>query len=168
MRSMLLAVVVAVMGCGYSTGSLMPEGISTIAVRMGTNDTFYRGDEIALTGEVTRQLMRRTDVTVREIAKAEAVLSLRILDMGRVPLVVDERERTLEEGVISEVEVVLTERATGRVISKFKMLRRDEGIVQRGEDLNVVRAKVVRELAEDIVFELQKATFAKAPASRGS
>lgn len=146
----------------------MPEGVSSIAVRMGTNDTFYRGDEIALTGEVTRQLMRRTDVTVREISRADAVLSLRILNIGRVPLVVDDRERTLEEGVIGEVEVVLSERTTGRVISKFMMRRRDEGILDRGQDLNVIRAKLVRELAEDIVLELQKASFAKTPESRGS
>lgn len=168
MRSILLAITCFVVGCGYSTGSLMPEGVTSIAVRMGTNDTFYRGDEIALTREITRQLMRRTDVTVREIPKAEAVLSTRILRMGRVPLVVDSKERTLEEGVIGEVEVTLAERTTGRVITTFKMLRRDEGILARGEDLDVVRAKLVRELAEDIVLELQKASFARAPESRGS
>ncbi len=144
----------------------MPEGVSTIAVRMGTNDTFYRGDEISLTREVTRQLMRRTDVTVRDLAHAEAVLSTRILRIGRAPLVVDRKEVTLEEGVIAEVEVVLAERTTGRVISQFKMTRRAEGIRDRGEDLEAVRAKLMRELGEDIVLELQKATFVRADATR--
>lgn len=155
-----------VLGCGYSTGSLMPEGVRDIAVRMATNDTFYRGDEIALTREVTRQLMRRTDVIIRDQAHAEAVLSTRIVRIGRAPLVVDRNEVTLEEGVIAEVAVVLSDRITGRAITEFTLTRRAEGIRDRGEDLEATRLKLMREIAEDIVLELQKATFVRAAAPR--
>lgn len=153
------ALLLAVLGCGYSTGSLMPNGVERICVEMARNDTFYREDEFLLTRYVTQELIRRTHVQVRKRADAEAVLVMKITSLDRVPLVEVNRDVVSEEGLIGNVEVELYERSTGKTITKFNLKRRSEGKAPRGEDLTFERDALMRELAEDAVVELQHQSF---------
>jgi hypothetical protein len=145
--------------CGYHTGSLMPEGVRSIAVQMASNDTFYRQDEFVYTRRLTQELIRKAKVTVRDRRDADAVLESRILRLGRVPLVEGENDVLLEEGFVGVVEVVLREKGTGRVIDTFVVRRRAEGIRPRGEDLDFERARLAEELAEDTVVALERRSY---------
>jgi hypothetical protein len=163
-RAGFLAAVVATLtasiaGCGYSTGSLMPEGVESIAVPMAGNETFYRGDEFAYTRYVTRELIRKTHVAVRECDRADAVLHARLLRMRRVPLVEGEDDVVVEEGLIGAVEVTLTERRSGRTLARFTLERRSEAVLPRGDDLARERDRLMLELAEDTVVRLQDHSF---------
>jgi Lipopolysaccharide-assembly len=145
----------SVSSCGYSTGSLMPEGIRTVAVPMAGNDTFYRGDEFAYTRYLTEELIRKPGVQVRERRCADAVVCTRLLSLRRVPLVEGEDDILLEEGLVGVVEVTLTDRRSGRTLAQFKVERRAEGIRPRGETLNTERDELMRDLAEDTVIRLE-------------
>ncbi len=147
------------LGCGYSTSSLMPEGVQSIAVEIAGNETFYRGDEFVYTRHLAQELIRRTHIAVRDRRDADAVLTTRILGIDRAPLVEDRSDQVIEEGVFATVDVTLTERATGRVITRFKLTRRAEGILIRGETLDTTRVELMQELAEDTVVRLQDLSF---------
>jgi hypothetical protein len=151
-----LLVTAALSGCGYSTGSLMPEGVRSISVDLAKNDTFYRGDEILYTRFLTAELIRKTDVQVRNRRDADAVLCTRIKRLVRVPLVEGENtDVPLEEGLVGAVDVTLSDARSGRILSQFTIERRSEAIFVRGEDLVREREKLMRELAQDTVVRLQ-------------
>jgi hypothetical protein len=149
----------ALTGCGYSTGSLMPEGIRSIAVPMARNETFYRGDEFAYTRYLTEDLIRKSGVQLRERRNADAVLCTRLLRMRRVPLVEGDDDIVLEEGLVGTVEVTLSDRRSGRVLTQFTLERRAEGIRPRGETLNFERDRLMLELAKDTVIRLESVSF---------
>jgi hypothetical protein len=146
-------------GCGYSTGSLMPEGVRTLAVSVAANDTFYRQDELVYTRNLVAQLVRRAKVRVRDVRDADAILETRITRLGRLPLVEGEKDVVLEEGFIGTVEVVLRRVADGRVIDSFTVSRRSEAIFPRGESLDTARAELAAELAEDTVIVLERRSY---------
>jgi len=142
-------------GCGYSTGSLMPGGVQTIAVPIANNETFYRGDEFTYTRFLTENLIRNTHAVVQEGRCADAVLCTKLINFRRVPLVQVEDDVVLEEGLVGVVEVTLTDRRSGRILTSFTLERRSEGYFVRGENLDTIRAKLMRELAHDTVVRLE-------------
>ena len=149
----------ALTACGYQTGTLMPEGVKSIAVLMTENDTFYRQDEFVYTRRLTQELIRKARVVVRDARDADALLESRILQLGRRPLVEGDDKLLLEEGLVGVVQVTLREKATGRVIDTFEVHRRAEGVRARGESLDFERAKLAAELAEDTVVQLERRSF---------
>jgi hypothetical protein len=161
-RCLLAAIALLAPGCGYSAGSLMPEGVRSIAVPMAGNETFYRGDEFVYTRYVTLELIRKTQVEVRDCRDADAVLHAKIVGLRRVPLVEGKDDVVIEEGLVGGVEVTLTERHSGRLLASFKVERRAEGISARGETLDTERNELMRELAEDTVVRLQDQSFLNA------
>jgi hypothetical protein len=145
--------------CGYQTGSLLPEGVRSVAVMMTANDTFYRQDEFAYTRRLTQELVRKAKVVVRDANEADAILESRIVRLDRVPLVEGDRDELLEEGFTGVVEVTLRDARTGRVIDSFEVRRRAEGIRPRGETLDFERARLASELAEDTVVMLERRSY---------
>jgi hypothetical protein len=147
-------------GCGYSTGSLMPEGVESISVDLAKNDTFYRGDEFIYTRYLTEELTRKTDVQIRTRRRCDAILCTRLKRLTRVPLVEGvHTDKPLEEGLVGSVEVTLTHACSGRILTQFTLERRSEAILPRGEDLVRERDKLMRELAQDTVVRLQGASL---------
>jgi hypothetical protein len=156
---LLAVVLLPLAGCGYSTGSLMPEGVGSIAVPMAENDTFYRGDEFAYTRYLSRELIRKTTVRVCECERADAILRVRLVSLRRAPLVEGRDDVVLEEGLVGAIEVRLAERRSGRTIAAFRLERRSEAVLPVGEDLALIRDRLMLELAEDTVVRLQDHSF---------
>jgi hypothetical protein len=146
-------------GCGYQTGSLMPEGARSIALSVAANETFYRQDEFAYTRRLGAELVRRAKVRLCDARDADAVLEATLVGMSRLPLVEGERDVVLEEGLIGHVEVTLRNPRTGRVIDRFVVKRRAEAVFPRGENLDTARAELAAELAEDTVVQLERRSF---------
>ena len=131
MRAVALsAISIFLAGCGYQTGSMMPPGVESIAVGIVENDTYYRHAEVTYTRELTRELIRRAHVDVRNRGEADAILTGRILTIPRVTLVEDGLDRLIEGGVVVRVEVNLTDSRTGQpILEPFVVSRRAEFVV---------------------------------------
>ncbi len=157
-----LPVVAAVLlsGCGYSTRSLLPEGVSSVAVEIFGNETFDREIEFTLTRELAREIRHRTAWRVADRGAADALIRGRITRVQRPVLVEDRRDRISEGAVIVTVEVELVDLATGRLlVPPFELRNRAEFLVERGETVETAFAESLADLAEDIVNEFGNATY---------
>jgi outer membrane lipopolysaccharide assembly protein LptE/RlpB len=146
-------------GCGYSTRSLLPEGVRTLAVDVFGNETFYREIEFQLTRELTRQVNVRTHYRLARRESADAILTGRILSVSRPTLVENRQDLVSEQAVIVTAEVTLTDRH-GRVIDHLAATsNRAEFIVERGETLETAFDEALADLAEQIINRLQDQSF---------
>ncbi|MAG57592.1 MAG: hypothetical protein CMJ83_14970 [Planctomycetes bacterium] len=157
---LLMVVAVGASGCGYSSGSMMPEGVHSVAVGIFGNETFYRHAEVTYTRELTRELVRRAHVDVRDPAKADVVITGRILTIPRITLVEDRIDQILEGGVVVRVEVKVEDPRTGQaVIDPFFINRRAEYVVPRPETLQTAIDEAVRDAARSTVHRIQAHSF---------
>jgi hypothetical protein len=153
---MLLTALVA--GCGYSTGSGLPQrGIRTVHLRAIENDTFRQRLEVELGAAVSRELSVSSDLLPGSAAAADAILELRITS---------ERERTLVSGDRTSapvregaqevvVRILLTDRRTGKQLVDRTVIDRAEFRSPLGEDLGTARTELVEDLARKIVLALE-------------
>lgn len=149
-------------GCGYQAGSMMPPGVESIAVGIVENDTYFRQAEVTYTREVTRELIRRAHVDVRDRGQADAILTGRIMTIPRVTLVEDRFDRLLEGGIVVRVEATLSDARTGEpIIEPFVVSRRAEFIVPRPENLQSAIDEAVRDAARDVVHRIQARSFVR-------
>ncbi len=148
-----------VLSCGYSTSSLLPEGVHRLAVDVFDNDTFYREIEFTLTREVASELRQRSDVLLTRRETADTVLTGRILKVIRPTLVETDRDLVSEQAVVVTAEVTLWNTRTGKARMRFTLANRAEYVVERGETLETAFAEALRDLAEDIVNALQNESF---------
>lgn len=154
----LLLVVLA--ACGYGTGNMMPRGVRSVAVQAFGNDTFYRRAEITYGRELSKELVRRAQVEIRDPHEAEAVIKGRILEIPRSTFIEDRNDRILEGGVIVRIEVRMEDARTGvPLVEPFEVLRRAEFIVPRGETLQGAIDEALRDAARDTVDRIQSWSF---------
>lgn len=166
-RLLLAILPAALSGCGYSSGSMMPPGVESIAVGIFANETFYRHAEVTFTREVSRELIRRAHVDVRDRGDADAVLVGRILTIPRITLVEDDLDQILEGGVVVRVEARLVDPKTGKdIVPRFLVSRRAEFIVPRAETLQSAIDEAVIDAARDTVHRIQAQSFLRERGSR--
>lgn len=149
----------ALSACGYQTGSLLPEEVRRVAVDVATNDTFYREIEFDLTRELNAEIRHRSAWTVARRDHADALLSCRILSVGRPTLVESRRDLVSEQAVIVTAEVSLDDLHSGHTLQRFVLANRAEFVVERGETLQTAFAEALKDLAEDIVNRLENESF---------
>ncbi|MEW6742831.1 MAG: LptE family protein [Planctomycetota bacterium] len=150
-----LATLLLVCGCGYSQESLFPESRRFVAVDIFGNDTFYRELEFPLTAQVVHELQSRAGISVVDAEHADVVLKGRITRVEQKVLSEDERDRPREVGATTEVQVVLVDRATGRVIKTAIVSDRAEYVTARGETLLTAQEESFVDLARRIVYVLE-------------
>ena len=158
-RCLAAALLVALQGCGYSTGSMMPEGVQRLAVDVFANDTFYREIEVTLSREISNELRQRSPVIVARRRHADAVLTGRITSVLLPTLIENDRDLISEQAVIVTAEVTLTDLRDGTVLQRFTAANRAEYVVERGESRETAFAEALRDLAEDIVNTLENDSF---------
>jgi len=146
-------------GCGYSTKSLLPEGVDRLAVDVFSNDTFYREIEFSLTRELSAEIRHRSRVRLTRRNTADAVLQGRILRVHRPTVVENPADFVSEQAVIVTAEVTLKDLTTGKALDRFTLSNRAEFVVERGESLQSAFAESLKDLAEDIVNRLQAQSF---------
>jgi hypothetical protein len=122
----LLAVVLLLAGCGYTTKSLFPADVHTVGVPifdMG-KQVFYEGVEFDLTEALQKQIETQTPYKVVAPDQADTILHGRIVAVSQTPL-----DYTREGGVPQEMQVLLTvdvewkNARTGRVLKEAKGLQ---------------------------------------------
>ena len=155
----LLAFLLLVSACGYSTHSLMPAGVDLVAVDVFGNDTFYREIEFQLTRELTTEINHRPALKVARRRNADAVLTGRIVSVGRPTLVETRNNLVSEQAVIVTAAVELRSLQTDKVLASFLKANRAEFVVERGESLQTAFDEALRDLAEDIINELERQSY---------
>jgi hypothetical protein len=146
-------------GCGYSTKSLLPEGVRTVAIDIFANDTYYREIEFRLARELSQEVNTRTTWKLDKKRNAEALISGRILSVQRPTLIENDADRVSEQAVILRAEVRLESLKDARLLDRFVVANRAEFIVERAETLDTAFAEAIADLAEQIVNHLQHRSF---------
>lgn len=151
---LLVIAVLCCVGCGYTAGFAMPDGVETIHVKVFGNRTFFRELDFDLTQAVKREIPARTDLTVVRQKDADIVLS------GTVDKAEEFVRREDENDVPQEMEIRLTISATavdrgGKTLFQVTELSRSiTYVIPLGEDQRLARSRALREVAQELVYRL--------------
>lgn len=161
----LVLTLAALAGCasdpteGYSARTIYPTTVQTVSVPIFENETFVRDVEFELTDALIKEIERRTPYKVTSQARADSLLTGRIV---RVDL--DQISKSRLTGLGEEVVISVT------IDFEWKDLRTNQRLVERrafsagslfvpsrptGERIELGQFSVVQELAGDIVNEMQ-------------
>lgn len=142
-------------GCGYTAKARLPEDISTIAVPIFRNQTFYRDIELELTQALRKEILAKTHLRVADLKDARVVLDGEVTDFLLYRLREDLVDRVIEFQVRLKVDVELRDQKTGEMLYSVKALTRQaEFLVSKGEAIEKARDEAVREMAREIVSQV--------------
>jgi hypothetical protein len=156
MNRLLLALLLAAAGCGYSTRPLYDPDIRTVAVDVFTNETFRRDLELDLTRKVVRQVRLRTPWRITDRGEADAFLTGKIVDVREVLLSKNANDLNSESSVSVTVEAQLVERGTGKVLRAVRRTSSQAFLIPRGESVTTALDRSITDLAEDLVQGLEE------------
>ncbi len=148
------ALVLCGAGCGYRAGFAMPDNVETIHVKVFENKTFYRDLDFDLTQVVKREILSRTSLTVVREKDADVVLSCTVRGVEKSVLKEDIND------IPEEVEYKLTvsadakDRAGRTLFRTAKLSKSARYVVVLGEDERLARSRALREVAEELVYQL--------------
>jgi hypothetical protein len=141
---------------GWSTGSLVMEGMEKIYVPFFQNDTYYRGLEEQLTRAVINRINERTDLFLVDKNSAEMILEGRIIKYEQRVLSEDQRNRILESSATTTVAVQLIRASDRKVIKESVLADTAEFYEALGEDLETSQLESFRVLSAKIVSIVEK------------
>ena len=144
---------------GYTSGSIHPESLRTVAVPIFGNDTFDRGVEFALTEALIKEIESRTPYKVTSQTRADSIIRGTVRRVERRQL-----SRSRQTGLGEELAYLVT------IDFEWRDLVRDVPLVTRSEFIgqgiffpsrpiseneDTGRFGAVQVLARDIVNEMQ-------------
>lgn len=139
---------------GYAFAPAWPAGITTVAVPVFANETFYHGLEVHLTEAVVRELQQRTPWAVSNGGGAQTTLRGTITRVDKRPLTLSRRTGLVLEQAVTVTVDFEWRHADGRVLAARQNLTATEAFVPArptGEPLALAQHAVVQELAREIV-----------------
>lgn len=143
--------------CGYSSGTLVPEGYRTIAVPIFYNETRRHDLEFEVTRAVVEELQARTNLrVVAEDQSPDLVLRGILREVDEETLSRRAYQRPRENAIFVTAEVDVIDRKTdAHVVKNEKVHEREAFAPATGEDVRSARAEATRSLAERIVRTLE-------------
>jgi len=157
--TLVLAVLCALPGCGYSSKELYPTEYRTVAAPIFENRTFYRGMEFELAEALTKQVESRTPYKVVSPAVAQTILEGTIIEVSQNQL-----SRRRPGGVPQEIELTVTvdfqwkDLTTGELIANrrgFIAVGRHVPTSGIGEPFEIAQHQALQRLARDIVSTMR-------------
>lgn len=147
-----LLVSFTLMGCGYTSKSLLPQNVSSIYVPIFDNNTFRRGLEFDLTNAIKNEILFKTRLKLADKEHADSALYGMIKDVkGRV-LIENPDAQAVETALTIFVDFSWVDLRTGRVIvNKTSVVQQGEFKATRQEDEKFAEDKAFVDLAERIV-----------------
>ena len=164
-------------GCGYRSGYLIPGDIKTVAVRVASNETFWREAvkadntessmpaaasrpafpmELDLSERIKNEIVRRTRLRLAGEDEADSILTASITHVKPSVLLRDASDDVLAERVTVSVDFVWQSIPDGRVIARMDGLSRPtDFLVARGESFTTATRKSFDSIAELIVEQMQ-------------
>jgi hypothetical protein len=160
------ALLLALAGCGYTAGRdhglpRRADGtLPRVAVIPFDNDTFRRGLEIDLSRRLTEELRSRSGRAPAAPGSADWLLTGTVVRATEHVLSEDRNDEVRESSFVITVEVVLEERATGKVLDTADFTEREPFSDRAGRIATVDQAgdQALRDLAENIVYWLEGQT----------
>ncbi|MDP7035126.1 MAG: LPS assembly lipoprotein LptE [Planctomycetota bacterium] len=147
-------------GCGYSTKSLTPSGIHTVAIPIAKNITLYRHYELPLTRRVTQEIMARTDLSIVEESYADSILRIRIIDIRQPVITEDELDRVTEVRILITTQLEWADLRTGEILLKrTRITESNEFSALQGENIQQATERALGQMAERIVTEMESAQW---------
>ncbi|MGI9013665.1 MAG: LPS assembly lipoprotein LptE [Phycisphaerales bacterium] len=146
---------------GYSTHSVYPRSISTVAVPIFENETFERGFEFDLADALVKSIEARTPYKVTRERRADTALTGRIVNIRR-----DRLSKSRTTGLAEEVIYIVTiefewrDTRSGEVLTARRDFTGDSLFTPSapsGETQDLARFATAQKLADDIVDEMQSA-----------
>lgn len=144
---------------GYSSKSIYPAGVSTVAVPIFTSESFTRDIEFELTDALIKEIEARTPFKVVPSDRADTVL------LGQVREVeLDQLSKSRLTGLSEEVIVSLTidfqwkDQRSGKPLLERRSFTGNALFVPSrpsSEAIELGQFSVVQQMARDIVAELQ-------------
>lgn len=154
--ALVLALFVAIPGCGYSVRALTPEGIRTVGVGVASNVTFRRLLELPLTRAVVREIQTKTELQVVERERADSVLEITIVKIQTPVLTEDTADEVTESSVAVTVNMVWRDRRTGESIAERPGLTESQDFrPPQGENLETGVERAFDSIARRIVEEME-------------
>ncbi len=149
-----VALSVFLSSCGYTAKARLPEDISSVAVPIFQNQTFYRDIDLELTQALRKEVLAKTNLHITDTKRAQVILDGDITDFRLVRLREDKEDEVIEFSVRLQADLELRRRNGEVIYSKKNLTRRAEFQVSLGEGLQQARAEAVREMAREIVSQV--------------
>jgi hypothetical protein len=152
-------VCMAMTACGYSHQSMFPATVSTVAVPIFENRTFYREMEFSLTEALIKEIERRTPYKVADRGSADTIIEGTIVSVTQRRL-----SRESVGGLVQELEIRMLVDFEWKSLRTSEVLRQRKGFetVARyvptapvGETLDIGRTEAVQRMADDLVSEMR-------------
>lgn len=154
-RALLLPVLAAAGGCGYSVaGGFAGGGHRTVGVEVAGNATFRQRLEIPLTREILAALPVYTPLLPGSPATSDTVLRVEIEDVVDRTLVTGQQP-VLEGALVFSVRARLVDRRSGAVLVDRVVRERAEFRSPVGENARTARDEGLADLARKIVLALE-------------
>ncbi len=145
-------------GCGYSSSSLYPTDIKTVAVPIWRNDTFRRQLEFSLTEAIDKNIEARSPYRLASRNRADSILTGRIINVTENVLT-----NRFATNLPQESQITIAVNFTWKDLHNGKILLRRKSfsatsaeIPQIGQQLSDAEQIAVERLARAIVNQMQK------------
>lgn len=113
---LMVFILLLICGCGYTTGSLLPAHIKSVAVPTFTNKTYEPGLETDITRKVIERFIFDGNLKIATEEKADVILLGEVVGYERVPL------RYKDNDIVEEYRVVLTVNLIFKDLVKNKVI----------------------------------------------
>lgn len=153
MINLILLIMVSVLvGCGYTSRSLLEQNVRSIYVPIFDNETFRRGLEFELTKAVKEEILFKTRLKLEDKDRADTVLLGKITDVKERVLIENPDAEVVESSVTIYVNFSLKDQRTGRMIIKeTNVSTTAEFIARRNEDVKIGEVEAFVDIAEKII-----------------
>ncbi len=139
-------------GCGYSSRSILKQNVHTIYVPIFDNKTFRRGLEYGLAKAIKDEIMFKTQLRIVEKEDAETLLNGVIVNFNETVMVVDSNDNIVESRIFIVVDFTWKDLRTGRtIVKKEGLMAPTEFIVDHGETIETAKNESYVDIAEKIV-----------------
>lgn len=149
-----LLLVLVVTGCGYNLGYTARGDISTVAVGIFSNKSYYRNIEIDITQAVVSEIEKTTPYRVSLSSEADTVLEGEIIGYRTAVLREDAQNEPIETEIILTVDARLTDGRTGEVLAEVTIREAEDFSGPAGEEEMTTRPALYRRIAREIVERL--------------
>ncbi len=147
----------AVVGCGYSSKSLLRSNVRSIYVPIFDNNTFRRGYEFDLTRAVRDQILLRTRLHVVDKDEADSILFGKITSFTENVFIENSRDNIIDSQTSVGIAIRWVDRRTGRILVERNDIRKSaEFIVPRNETLTSSGNEAFVNVARGIVDAMEE------------
>jgi len=155
--TVLLASVAAATGCaGYTTDSLHPADVRTVAVPVFQSSEFRRGLEVELTRELVRMIELRTPYKVTQKETADTILTGTVVDLKETAVSRDDDDNVIESDATLYVTYEWKDLRTGTKRSGRPLHYAWHFAASEQQTLRSAQTTAIRKLAEMIVEDMEK------------